>query len=84
MVKQLNSSIWPIDRTLTDTTSPDQSWTGSNDNEEVLLIPQSSMTGTSPSDDLVFHPGHSLEGGVLPPAKMHSAYSTAPALEAEI
>ena len=40
--KWSNSSIWPIDVTLTDATNPDQSETGSNGNEEVLNILQSS------------------------------------------
>ena len=39
---------------------------GSDGNEEVLCIPQSSSAAvTSPSDCLVSYPGHSL-GGVLP------------------
>ena len=43
-----------------------QSGPGSNGNEGVLHIPQSSsITGTSPSDCLVLYPGHSL-GVVLP------------------
>ena len=40
----LNSSICPIDRILT---TPGQSEPRSNDNEEVLLVPQSSNTGAS-------------------------------------
>ena len=43
------SSIYPIDRTLSGATTPGQSGPGSNDNEEVLYISQSSsITGTSP------------------------------------
>ena len=43
-----------------------QSGPGSDGNEGVLHIPQSSSTaGTSPSDCLVSYSGHSL-GGVLP------------------
>ena len=38
--------------TLTGTTPSGQSSPGSNDNEWVLLIPQNSRTGGSPSDDL--------------------------------
>ena len=34
--KLLNSSIWPMDRTLTDTTTQDQSGPGINGNEEVF------------------------------------------------
>ena len=45
-----------------------QSRSGSNGNERVLCIPQSTnITRTSPSDCLVSYPGHSLwGGGVLP------------------
>ena len=47
-------SIWPIDMTLSDATSPGQSGHGSDGNEGVLCIPQgSSITGTSPSDGLI-------------------------------
>ena len=60
------SSIWPIDRTLSGTTTPGQSGPGSNGNEGVLHIPQSfSITGTSPSDCLVSYPGHLLGGLTL-------------------
>ena len=42
-----------------------QSGPGSNGNEGVLRIPQSSsIAGTSPSDYLVSSPGHSLGGGL--------------------
>ena len=55
------SSIWPIDRTLSGVTLPDQCGPGSDDNEGVLCIPQSSsITGTSPWDCLVSYPGHPL------------------------
>ena len=60
----LDSSIWPIDRTLSGATTSDQSEPESNGNEEVLCVPQS-ITVASPSDCLVTYPGHSLEG-VLP------------------
>ena len=44
-----NSSIWPIDRTLSSTTSPGQSGPGSEDNEGVFHVPQSSrIIGASP------------------------------------
>ena len=33
----LNRLIWPIDGTLTDTTNQNQSWPGSNGNEENTL-----------------------------------------------
>ena len=49
-----NSSIWAIDRTLSGATTPSQSGPGSDGNEGVLCIPQSSsITGASPSDSLV-------------------------------
>ena len=66
-VKWLNSSIWPIDRTKTDTTTPGQSGSGSNDNVGVLYILLSSRTRTSPT-------GHSAYLS----AEMQSAYSTTP------
>ena len=43
-----------------------ESGLGSNINERVLYIPQSSRTGASLSDCLVSYPGHLLGGGVLP------------------
>ena len=61
-----NSSIWPINRTLSVATTIGQSGSGSNGNEEVLHIPQSSRTGASLSDCLVSYPGHLLAGGILP------------------
>ena len=73
------SSIQPIDRALSGVTTPGQSGPGSNGNEGVLRIPQSSsITGTPPSDCLVSYIGHSLVG-VLPSAELQSVYSTAPA-----
>ena len=45
------SFIWPIDKTLSNSTTPGQSRPRSNGNEEVLHIPQNpSITGTSLSD----------------------------------
>ena len=44
--------IQPIDGTLTDTTTPGQSGPWSNGDEGVLHIPQTSTTGTSPSDSV--------------------------------
>ena len=64
---------------LSGATTPGQSGPGSNCNEGVLHIPQSSsIAGTSPSDCLVSYPGHSL-GGSYPSAEVQSVYSTAPA-----
>ena len=43
-------SVWPIDRTLSGTTTPDLSGPRSDGNEELLRIPQSSsFTKPSPS-----------------------------------
>ena len=59
------SSIWPIDWTLSGATTSGQSEPGSDGNEGILHIPQSSsITGTSSSDCLVSYSGHSL-GDVL-------------------
>ena len=56
------SSISPIDRTLSAANRAGQSGTGSDGNEGVLRIPQSSSnTGSSPSDCLVSYQRHSLE-----------------------
>ena len=48
--KKLNCSIWAIDGTLTDTTTPSQNGPGIKDSESVLHIPQSSGTGASLSN----------------------------------
>ena len=37
-IKELNSSVWPIDETLTAITIPDQSRPGSNGNKEVHIF----------------------------------------------
>ena len=74
------SSIWPVDRTLSDAATPGQSGPENNSNEGVHSIPQSSrVTGTSASDCLVPYPGHSLAGGSYLSAEIQSVYSTAPA-----
>ena len=55
------SSIWHKDWTLFGATTPGQSWAGSDGNEGVLRIPQSSsITEASPSDCLVSYLGHSF------------------------
>ena len=55
-----------MDRALLGATTSGQSGPGSDGNEGVLCIPQSSSTaGTSPSDCLVSYLGHSL-GGLTP------------------
>ena len=48
-------SIWPIDDTLTGTTTPGQSGHGSRGNEQVLHVSQSSRTGASPSNVVYGH-----------------------------
>ena len=70
--------IWPIDRTLSGTTTPSQSGPGSNGNEGVLHVLQISKAGASPSDGLMSYLGHSLEES-YPSSEMKSVYSTAPA-----
>ena len=64
------TSIWPIDKTLSGATTLSQS----NDNEGVLHIPQSSRTKASPSDSIVSYSGYWLVG-----AEMQLAFSTASA-----
>ena len=69
-----------MDRALSGATTPGQSGPGSDGNEGVLRIPQSSsIAGTSPSDCLVSYPGHSFGGGSYPSSEKQSMYSTAPA-----
>ena len=61
-----NSSIWPIDRTSSGASIPDQSGPGSDGNKWVVHFPQSSgISGASPSDYFVLYTGHSFGGGVL-------------------
>ena len=69
-----NGSTWPIDRTLSGATTPGQSGPGSNGNEEVLRIPQSSsITGAWQSDCLMSYPGHSI-GESYASAEMYSVH----------
>ena len=76
MLVLFNPEIGP----LSGATTPGQSGPGSNGNEWVLRIPQSSsIAGTSPSDCLMSYPGHSLGRGSYPSAEKQSVYSTAPA-----
>ena len=68
-LKMSIGSIWPIDRILSGATTSIQSEPGSNGNEGVLPIPQSSnITGALPSDCLASYPGHLFcgGGGILP------------------
>ena len=60
------NSIWPIDSVLSGATTLNQSGPGSDGNERVLRILQSSSnTGTSPSDCVVSYQDTRYEGGVL-------------------
>ena len=69
----------PLIGPLSGATTPAQSGPGSDGNEEILRIPQSSsIIGTSPSYCLVSYPGHSLAES-YPSADKQSVYSTAPA-----
>ena len=72
------------DRTLSGATTPGQSRPGSDGNEGVLHISQSScISGMSPSDCIVSYSGHSLRE-FYPSAEKQSVYSTAPANRAII
>ena len=74
-----NSSIWPIDRTLSGATTPGLNGSGNDGNKGVLHIPQSSnVTEASQSNCLMSYPGHSLEESYFS-AEMPSVYSDAPA-----
>ena len=73
-----NSSIWPIDRTLSGTTILGQDGYGNNGNEEYSIFPKAPQTWASPSDGLMSSSGHSLGGGEsYLSAEMQSVYSTA-------
>ena len=72
------SSIWPIDKTLSNANTPAKSWPGSDENEGLLHIPQiSSINRTSPSDYLVLYPEQSLLGKSYPSAGVQFVYSIA-------
>ena len=69
--------IWSIDTTLLVATIPSQSGPGSDSNDGILRIPQSSsITETSPTDCLVSYPGHLL-GGSSSSAEKQTVYSIA-------
>ena len=69
-----NSSIWPIDRTLSGATILGQIRPASEGNEGVLCI----TGGVSSSDCLVSYPGHLLKVS-YPSEEMQLVYSRAPA-----
>ena len=72
-----NSSIWPIDRTLSGATTLGQSGPGNDGNKGVLHVPQtSSISEASSSDCLVSYPGGLLEEPYSF-AEMKSVYSAA-------
>ena len=74
-----NSSIWPIDRTLSGATTLGQSGPGSNGNEGLLHIPQiSSITVALLLECFVSYLEHSLEES-YPSVEMQLVYSTVPA-----
>ena len=67
-ISTLFSSIWPIDGTLSGATTSTQRGPGSDVNEGLLCIPQSSsITGTSTLDYLVSILGHPLWGSAVLP-----------------
>ena len=72
-----NSSIGPINRTQSDSTTPGQSGPWGEGNKEILCISQhSSITGASPSDCLDSYLGHSL-GDSYSSVEMQFVYSAA-------
>ena len=75
----LNSSIWPIGKTLSGATTPGQSEPGSNSNEGVLHITKGSKTGASPSDYQMSYQDTHWVGVSYHSAEVQSVYSTAPA-----
>ena len=73
-----NSSIWPIDRTLSGANTPGKSGPESDGNEGVLYITQSSnITEASSSDCLVSYLGHLLGFGLISLLEKQLLYSTA-------
>ena len=73
-----NSSIWPIDMTLSGGTNLGQSESKSDSKEGVLRIPKNSKIRASPSDGFVSYTGHLPWGLSYPSAEMQSVFSTAP------
>ena len=79
-----HSSFLLTDRILSSAPIPGQSGPGSDGNEGVIHILQSSsITRASPSDSLMSNSGHSLMGVVSLSAEMQSVYCTAPSNWAE-
>ena len=67
-----------MDRTLYGANTPGQSEPGSNGDEGILYISQSSLIDASLSDGLLSSTGHSLGEGFHPFADMQSVYSAVP------
>ena len=74
----LNSSIWPTDQTLSGATIPGPSGPGSDGNEGLLHVLQSSRDWASLPDGLISYSWHSLEES-YPSAEMLLVYFTASA-----
>ena len=71
IISMQSSFILPIDMALSGATTLGQSGPGSDGNEVVPCISQSSsIIWTSPADCLVSYPGHSLGGGSYPSAEV--------------
>ena len=74
LIQMSNSYIWPMERTLSGATIPDQRGPKSDGYEGVLHIPQnSSFTGTSPSDCLMSYQDTRWSEG-LNPQQRYSRY----------
>ena len=71
-------SIWPIDRALSDATTPGQSGLRSNSNEGVLHIIKISKAGGSPLDGLISYWRHSVALKGLTPLQRCSRYIQQP------
>ena len=70
------SSIWPVDRMLSGTTTPGQRITGSDGNEGLDPIPRRPcITETSPWDCLASYLGHSLRVPPLIREEVGAIYS---------
>ena len=77
-----NSSIGPIERILSGTTTPSQSGPGSNGHKGALHIPHSFKAGTLPLDFLLCQNQETHGKGSYPSAEMQLVYSTVPANKA--
>ena len=68
-ISKLFSTIWYIERTISSATTPGQCGPGSDRNDRVLHIPQSSsITGASPSDCFVSYQD-TRRGSLTPPQR---------------